>query len=108
MSGPSHGTLALNADGGFTYTPDANYNGPDTFVYRVRDGAGAIGRRNRDALGRIRSRTRRSRTSQAKTLNEDTLKAITLTGTDAEGSPLTFTIVTPPAHGVLTGTAAVC
>ena len=30
-----------NADGGFTYTPDPNYNGPDTFTYRVRDSAGA-------------------------------------------------------------------
>ncbi|MCP3065090.1 HYR domain-containing protein [Myxococcus sp. K38C18041901] len=29
---------------------------------------------------------------------------VTLTGTDAEGSPLTFIIVTPPAHGTLSGT----
>ncbi|WP_228556699.1 kelch repeat-containing protein [Myxococcus sp. AB025B] len=29
---------------------------------------------------------------------------VTLTGTDAEGSALTFIIVTPPAHGTLTGT----
>jgi len=30
--------------------------------------------------------------------------AITLAGTDAELSPLTFAVVTPPAHGSLTGT----
>jgi len=30
---------------------------------------------------------------------------ITLTGADFEASPLTFTVVTQPAHGVLTGTA---
>ncbi|MFY1825817.1 kelch repeat-containing protein [Myxococcus fulvus] len=29
---------------------------------------------------------------------------VTLTGTDPEGSPLTFVIVTPPAHGTLSGT----
>jgi Big-like domain-containing protein/cadherin-like protein len=33
--------------------------------------------------------------------NEDTTVTITLSGTDADGNSLTFTIVTPPAHGSL-------
>ncbi len=37
-SGPSHGTLTLNADGSFTYTPASNYNGPDSFTYKANDG----------------------------------------------------------------------
>ena len=37
-SGPSHGSLTLNANGSFTYTPDANYNGTDPFTYRASDG----------------------------------------------------------------------
>jgi autotransporter-associated beta strand protein len=36
---------------------------------------------------------------------EDTQKAITLTGTDADGSPLTYSIVSYPAYGTLSGTA---
>src|SRR4030095_689829 len=33
ISGPAHGTLTLNSDGSFTYTPALNYNGPDSFTY---------------------------------------------------------------------------
>lgn len=36
---PSHGTLALNANGSFTYTPAAGYVGGDSFSYRASDGA---------------------------------------------------------------------
>jgi VCBS repeat-containing protein len=34
----ANGTLQLNADGFFTYTPDPNYHGTDTFTYRADDG----------------------------------------------------------------------
>jgi hypothetical protein len=43
--------------------------------------------------------------SQSVTTNEDTAKAITLTGSDANGDTLTFSVVTQPAHGTLSGTA---
>ena len=38
----SNGTLALNSDGTFTYTPYANYWGSDSFTYRVTDGNGGV------------------------------------------------------------------
>lgn len=34
----AHGTLALSADGSFTYTPDLNFNGEDSFTYKAFDG----------------------------------------------------------------------
>ena len=34
----SDGTLVLNADGSFTYDPDADFNGTDSFTYTVFDG----------------------------------------------------------------------
>ena len=34
---PSHGTLVLNADGSFTYTPTAGFAGVDSFTYKAKD-----------------------------------------------------------------------
>ncbi|WP_052081172.1 DUF4347 domain-containing protein [Pseudomonas sp. ML96] len=38
VTGPSHGSLTLNADGSFSYTPTANYSGADSFTYKANDG----------------------------------------------------------------------
>jgi hypothetical protein len=37
---PTHGALAVQPDGGFTYTPEAGFAGKDTFAYRIDDGTG--------------------------------------------------------------------
>ncbi|GAA4266088.1 Ig-like domain-containing protein [Frondihabitans peucedani] len=37
---PQHGTVTVTSDGGYTYTPDAAYSGPDAFSYTVTDGSG--------------------------------------------------------------------
>jgi hypothetical protein len=42
--------------------------------------------------------------AQQLTFVEDTPAQLTLTGADPEGSPLTFSITTPPANGTLSGT----
>ncbi len=39
VSAPTHGGVALSADGSFTYTPDTDFFGTDTFTYKVNDGA---------------------------------------------------------------------
>ena len=41
-NGPSHGTLDIYPNGSFTYTPDANYTGPDSFTYTVTDGISTV------------------------------------------------------------------
>ncbi len=39
VTGPTKGTLTLNANGTFTYRPNAGFIGTDTFTYRASDGA---------------------------------------------------------------------
>jgi VCBS repeat-containing protein len=39
VDGPANGNVVLNADGTFTYTPNADFNGPDQFTYKVNDGS---------------------------------------------------------------------
>ncbi len=38
VTGPTSGTLSLNANGGFTYTPATGFAGPATFTYRSTNG----------------------------------------------------------------------
>jgi len=42
ISDVNNGTLTLNPDGSFDYVPDANYSGPDEFVYEVCAGTPVI------------------------------------------------------------------
>jgi len=37
IQGPAHGTVVLQSNGSFTYTPDAGYSGTDGFSYLVSD-----------------------------------------------------------------------
>src|SRR5947208_50890 len=38
VSGPTHGSLTFHADGTFTYTPNPNFTGTDSFTYEANDG----------------------------------------------------------------------
>ena len=38
VTGVSNGSLTLNTDGSFEYTPNADFDGTDTFTYQANDG----------------------------------------------------------------------
>ena len=44
VTGPSNGTLTptLNPDGSFTYTPNPNFSGTDSFTYQAVDSLGGV------------------------------------------------------------------
>jgi uncharacterized repeat protein (TIGR01451 family) len=35
LTDPSHGSVTLGSDGGFTYSPETDYTGPDSFTYKA-------------------------------------------------------------------------
>src|SRR3989454_3308353 len=88
-----------------TYTPSQDYIGPDSFTYKANDGL-------LDSIAATVSIDVTQKPNTAPVANDRTISdvinlpvPITLTGRDADGDPLTFSIVTPPAHGTLSGTA---
>ncbi len=105
VSGPSHGQLS-GSGASRTYTPDANYHGPDSFTFKVNDGTvdSSAATVNIDVTP-LNDRTGR-RMAQSVSTPEDTAKAITLAGSDIDGDGLTFSIVSGPSHGGLTGSGS--
>src|SRR5207302_10305590 len=79
-------------------------NGTDSFTYKANDGT-ADSNVVTVTITVTAVNDAPVASDQAVTTDEDTAKAITLSATDVEGSPLTYAIVTAPAHATLSGTA---
>ncbi len=103
VSGPSHGALSGTAPN-LTYTPTNGYGGADSFTFKVNDGVSDSASNATVSITVSSSNHAPVATAQTISTNEDTGKAITLAGTDEDGDALTFSMVTSPAHGVLSGT----
>ena len=97
---PTHGTLSgLNGDR-VIYTPDENYNGTDSFTFKVNDGS-------LDSNTATVSITVTAvndapiAQDQAVTTAENIPIDINLVASDVDGDPLTYSIVTQPTHGTI-------
>src|SRR5213078_1499264 len=106
VTGPSHGALTLNANGSFTYTPAANFNGSDSFTYKANDGQ-ADSNVATVALTINPVNDAPVAVNDSFATNEDTALTITAPGvlandTDVDGNSLTAVVVTGPSHGALT------
>lgn len=101
VTGPAHGSLIGSAPN-ITYIPAANYHGPDQFTFQVSDGPMT----SAPATVYISI----SPVNDAPVVadnsfmtGQNSLLSIHLTGEDVEKDNLTFTVVTQPAHGKLSG-----
>jgi uncharacterized repeat protein (TIGR01451 family) len=105
-SGPSGGAITNHGDGTFTYTPDADFQGSDSFVYQICDTDGAcdaavvsidVQAVNEAPVAAVDSYS----TGQEATLS---VAAPGVLGNDADpdGDALAANLVSGPAHGALT------
>ncbi|HEY2411242.1 MAG TPA: tandem-95 repeat protein [Pirellulaceae bacterium] len=102
---PGHGTLTLNADGSFTYTPTTGFTGTDTFTYKSSDGT------KQSAATTVTISVGSgppTAVADAFSATEDTALAITAANgvlhndVDPTNHALTATIVTQPTKGTIT------
>lgn len=103
VSGPSKGTLT-GTPPNLTYTPAADLNGADSFTYKAND---SLADSNTATVSITIAAVNDAPVADAKSVTtpEDTPVTFPLSGSDKEGSTLTYSIITQPAKGTLTGTA---
>ena len=95
---PAHGWVNHDGLGVFTYHPDANYNGSDSFEYTVDDGHGETDQGTvLITINMVNDQPVASGRSLI-TDNQNPLE-IELNASDVDGDPLLFEIVDQPAHG---------
>ncbi|SHL35009.1 Ig-like domain-containing protein [Flavobacterium johnsoniae] len=103
VTGPSHGTLTLNADGSFTYVHDGSETTTDSFTYKANDG-------NLDS-NTVTVKITVNPVNDAPVANSDTNNVIAstagpttinaLTATGVDGTIANYTILSLPANGAL-------
>ncbi|WP_406696632.1 YDG domain-containing protein [Singulisphaera sp. Ch08] len=99
VSGPAHGTVSLNSNGSFTYTPATNYNGPDSFTYKTNDGSLDSGNATVSiTVTAVNDAPVLSNVPPAVTINEAEPYSFTSTAADIDSPTLTFTLVGGPLN----------
>jgi len=104
---PQHGSLTLNADGSFTYTPHFGYSGPDSFSYIVRDPSGD------ESVATVHLTVRLPngapvavgndyQVNENGTLVIDAAGGVLANDSDPDGDPMTAQVVMGPRNGALT------
>jgi len=117
VKGPSHGSLSGTGPN-LTYTPNANFNGSDSFLFKVNDGTVdsatatvsiTLKPVNDPPTASYVGATLQNNPPEAKdksvTTEEDMPVPITLEGSDPDEDELSYTVVESPSHGSLSGTA---
>jgi VCBS repeat-containing protein len=101
VTGPVHGQLQLEENGSFTYEPNPNYYGPESFTYLATDGTIQTG----PATVSITLKP----INDAPLANDDTAQTeeghavdidVLANDTDVESDPLSIVHVSSPAHGL--------
>lgn len=103
VSEPEHGSLTFREDGSFSYTPDADFYGTDSFVYQVSDGELsselAVVEIEIQAINDAPIAVDDAFQSSQNALLTITPSQLLQNDIDPEGDPLQIALQTPPEHG---------
>jgi hypothetical protein len=102
VTAPARGTLAVTsaAGGDVSFTPSGAFVGTDTFTYDVFDGAQASAPQTVQLT--LTNTAPASPAGFTRDVTVGTNLSATLASTDADGDPVSFVVVSPPARGTLT------
>lgn len=100
ITNPSHGSVTLNADGSFTYTPEADYFGTDSFTYKASDGShqSTAATVTLTVAGTQDPPTANNGSASGE---EDKYFYAYMSGSDPDGDTLTYSIVSQGAKGTV-------
>ena len=103
LTEPVHGVLS-GTPPNLTYRPATNFSGDDSFTFDVNDG---VTNSLPATISLVVTQLYYPPTAYSQSLTnlENTALPVTLTGSDPQNYPLTYSIVTQPSHGTLSGTA---
>ena len=101
VGSPSHGTLSGSAPN-LTYTPTSNYHGADSFTFKANDGSLDSNTATVSITVNFVDQAPVASTQSVNT-EENVAADVTMSATDADGDPLTYSVVSAPSHGELSG-----
>ena len=98
---PSHGSVEVNADGGYTYTPATDYVGSDSFTVNVSDNNGGT-TSSAITIHVVEGNAAPTIENSENNTTKNTAVNGQVEGTDANGDELTYTKGSDPVHGSVT------
>ncbi|MCK4394849.1 tandem-95 repeat protein, partial [Candidatus Bipolaricaulota bacterium] len=104
VNGPSNGSVVNNGDGTVTYTPNANFNGSDSFTYTVKDNGGATSNVAIVTIniGAVNDPPVAQMDSEITDENMPVTIPVLANDSDPDGDRLTVESVTQPSNGTVT------
>ena len=100
VSDPLNGTVSQSrAFAGFTYTPNQNYNGTDSFIFSVSDGEYSDDGEVLISIAAVNDAPTANDASID--LNENTNASVSFTAEDIDGDQIEINIVSGPSNGIL-------
>jgi N-acetylneuraminic acid mutarotase len=107
LTDPAHGSVTVNADGSFSYTPDSGFIGVDTFTYRAFDGLDYSNPATVTITVSEEPNSAPIAADDSYTVGQDQTLIVAAPGllandSDPDGDPLTAALLTGPAHGSVT------